>query len=65
MPGQTGFLLPPRDIHGLAVGLDELAADAALRDRLGAEGRQRFTDVFRHRHMTHRNAHLYQRLLEE
>jgi glycosyltransferase involved in cell wall biosynthesis len=65
IPGQTGYLLPPRDVDGLAKAIDELAADAALRDRLGAEGRRRFADVFRHEHMTRRTRELYERLLGE
>jgi glycosyltransferase involved in cell wall biosynthesis len=63
VPGQTGYLLAPRDINGLAKAIDELAADAALRDRLGAEGRRRFADVFRHETMTQRTRELYERLL--
>ncbi|MGH7138517.1 MAG: glycosyltransferase, partial [Pirellulales bacterium] len=60
---QTGYLLPPRDVDGLAKAIDELAADAALRDRLGAEGRRRFAEVFRHEHMTQRTRVLYEQLL--
>jgi glycosyltransferase involved in cell wall biosynthesis len=61
--GQTGYLLPPRDVAGLVRALDELIADPALRDRLGAEGRRRFADVFRHQHMTERTRELYEMLL--
>ncbi len=60
---QTGFLLPPRDIGKLADALSQLAADAALRARLGAEGRRRFTDRFRHETMTAQIRALYERLL--
>lgn len=63
IPGQTGYLLRPRDVDGLVKGIDELAADAVLRDRLGAEGRRRFADVFRHETMTRRTRELYERLL--
>jgi glycosyltransferase involved in cell wall biosynthesis len=63
--GQTGYLLPPRDVDGLVGALDELIADPALRDRLGAEGRRRFADVFRHQHMTQRTRELYEGLLAE
>jgi len=44
--GETGFLVSPQDVYGLAAALKNLAADAALRDRLGQEGRRRFTDQF-------------------
>jgi glycosyltransferase involved in cell wall biosynthesis len=64
IPGQTGYLLPPRDVDGLARAIADLAADAALRDRLGAEGRRRFAEVFRHEHMTQRTRELYERLLQ-
>jgi glycosyltransferase involved in cell wall biosynthesis len=65
LPGQTGFLLPPRDIQGLTDALNALVADAGLRDRLGQEGRRRFTDVFRHENMTQQIRNLYERLLNE
>ena len=60
---QTGFLIPPRDVDRLAGALKCLAADAALRDRLGQEDRRRFTDVFRHERMTDQLRALYERLL--
>jgi hypothetical protein len=34
-----------------------------LRDELGARGRERFTDRFRHERMTHELRTLYQRIL--
>lgn len=37
----TGILVPPGDAVALAAALDRLAADAALRERLGAGGRRR------------------------
>ena len=41
-----------------------LAADPALRDRLGQEGRRRFTDVFRHERITAQLRQLYQDVLD-
>lgn len=63
IPGQTGILVPPRDIAGLAAALSTLAADPALRDRMGREGRQRFTDLFRHEQMTAQLRTLYEKVL--
>ena len=63
IPGATGFLVPPRDIPNLAGGMAILAADSALRERFGQEGRRRFTDIFRHERMTEQLRELYQRVL--
>lgn len=64
IPNATGFLLRPRDFSGLEAAILELAADADLRTRLGAEGRARFAETFRHETMTARLRLLYLRLLE-
>ena len=48
----------------MAEKLALLAADPALRDRLGAEGRRRCSDVFRHDYMTARLREIYRRVLE-
>ncbi|MGE0610601.1 MAG: glycosyltransferase family 4 protein [Pirellulales bacterium] len=58
--GQTGCLLPPRDIAGLAAALVELAGNARLRRQLGGEGRKRCEQVFRHEFMTERIRNLYE-----
>ena len=63
LDGQTGFLLPPRSIEPLAEALIRLAGDAALRERLGRAGRERFTEQFRHEHMTRQLRGLYEQLL--
>jgi glycosyltransferase involved in cell wall biosynthesis len=44
--GETGFLIGPRDVAALSDRLERLAADPALRARLGAAGRKRALDVF-------------------
>jgi len=62
--GETGYLLPPQSIEPLAEALIRLAGDAELRQRLGHCGRQRFTEQFRHEHMTRQLRALYQHLLE-
>ncbi len=63
IPNVTGVLLPPQSIDELAYAICSLAADPQLRERLGAEGRRRFTDQFRHEHMTSQLRALYVRLL--
>lgn len=44
--GETGFLVPGRDVAALSDRLQRLAADKDLRDRLGAAGRKRALEVF-------------------
>ena len=60
---QTGYLVRPRDVEGLAEAISRLAADPKLRERMGAEGRRRFTDLFRHERMTAELRALYEKLL--
>jgi glycosyltransferase involved in cell wall biosynthesis len=43
---ETGFLLRPGDVPGLAARVLELAGDAALRERLGRRGQQLAMDRF-------------------
>jgi glycosyltransferase involved in cell wall biosynthesis len=62
--GQTGYLVPPRDVAALADAVAVLASDSGTRQRLGAEGRRRFTDQFRRETMTRRIRELYDKLLE-
>jgi glycosyltransferase involved in cell wall biosynthesis len=64
IPGETGYLLPPRDVQALIGALGDLIVNTALRERLGGEGRRRFAEVFRHEHMTEQTRALYTRLLE-
>lgn len=60
---ETGILLPPKSVDELSKALVGLAADPALRARLGSEGRQRFTEQFRHEHMSRQLRDLYERVL--
>jgi glycosyltransferase involved in cell wall biosynthesis len=63
LPNETGFLLPAKAVDTLADAILALANDSSLRDRLGQGGAMRFTDQFRHQHMTAEIRNLYQRLL--
>jgi glycosyltransferase involved in cell wall biosynthesis len=44
--GETGFLIPPRAVPPLADALRKLAADPALRARMGAAGLLRAREKF-------------------
>ena len=59
IPGETGYLVPPRSIPELSDALSELARDSSLRQRLGETGRARFTDQFRHETMTKQIREVY------
>ena len=63
IPGETGYLLPVEEIAGLADAIGELAESAELRDRLGQNGRERFTEIFRHQTMTAQIREVYQQVL--
>jgi glycosyltransferase involved in cell wall biosynthesis len=65
LPGQTGYLVPPRDVPALAAALAELAADAPLRARLGAAGRQFARQRFDAKTMVDQIERLYLRLAEQ
>jgi len=60
--GQTGFLIPPRDVAAVTAALTQLAADPSLRQQLGNTGRSRFADQFRHETMTRRVREVYERV---
>ena len=63
IPGETGYLLPPRSVDEMTEALIELAGDAPLRARLGRTGRERFTDRFRHQTMTRQIRDVYASVL--
>ncbi len=63
--GETGFLLPPHDIPGMAQAILRLSGDSALRAKLGETGRARFTEQFRHQTMTRRLREVYERVLAD
>ena len=63
IPNETGYLLPSQSIAELPNALCELATDPALRLRLGATGRARFREQFRHQFMTQRIREVYAEVL--
>jgi glycosyltransferase involved in cell wall biosynthesis len=46
VPGETGLLVPPRQVAPLAAALARLAADPPLRAAMGTAGRMRACDLF-------------------
>jgi glycosyltransferase involved in cell wall biosynthesis len=44
--GETGMLVPPRDVEALRAALERLLGDAELRSRLGAAARERVREHF-------------------
>jgi glycosyltransferase involved in cell wall biosynthesis len=44
--GETGYLVPPRDVQGLREALERLLADRELRRRFGEAGRRRAAERF-------------------
>lgn len=65
IPGETGFLLPPRSVAEMTEAILELASDSALRDRLGHTGRAKFTDQFRHETMTRHVREVYDQVFAD
>jgi D-inositol-3-phosphate glycosyltransferase len=44
--GETGLVVPPRDVDALRLALERLLGDRELRRRLGAAGRRRAEERF-------------------
>jgi rhamnosyl/mannosyltransferase len=63
--GETGFNVEVGDADGLAGTLNRLLADAPLRERLGAQARQRYLQEFDAVRMTKRMISLYRSLLPD
>jgi len=61
--GETGRLVDPGDVDGLARGLSELAQDAALREAMGSRGRKRAVEGFGWPALAARTVALYEELL--
>ena len=60
--GETGFLVPVRDPAALGAALARLAADPALRARMGEAGRTRALDLYDEVKVVHRQLELIGRL---
>ena len=62
--GETGLVVPAGDASELARAVRQLLADGALRERLGAEARQRVRGVFHQDVMNERILKIYSDVLE-
>lgn len=63
--GETGLLLPPRDVDGLAHAMIRLLDDPALRESMGQAGRTRLEMHFNPERMVDETEALYQRILTQ
>jgi glycosyltransferase involved in cell wall biosynthesis len=63
IPGETGFLVPPRDSQGFAAALRPLLDSPSLRERMGKAGRERVASHFSLTDMRRRTLDLYRELL--
>jgi glycosyltransferase involved in cell wall biosynthesis len=61
---ETGILVPPKSIDELAMAIDRLVADPALRRRLGEQGRAICRERFDHHFMTSQIRDVYQQVLK-
>jgi glycosyltransferase involved in cell wall biosynthesis len=62
VPGETGFVVPPRNPDRLAESLRTLLKDAELRTRMGLAGRARVIRDFQERDMVQRTIDLYRKV---
>ncbi|HBR15673.1 MAG TPA: hypothetical protein DD723_09095 [Candidatus Omnitrophica bacterium] len=63
--GETGILVEPKDVAGLAEALSALLKDGALRKRMGEAGRDRVDQVFSMEEMVARYERLYEELKDK
>jgi len=62
--GETGYLIPPRDIPRLTTAMDDLIKSPRLRESFGEAGRKRCVEVFDRKKMSQQIRQLYVKLLE-
>ena len=63
VPGETGFLVPPRDPVALAGAIRDLLANEQDRRRMGEAGRRRVAAFFDEKTMVSRTIDLYRMML--
>ncbi len=63
--GETGLLVPARNLAALADAIIGLASDECMRQKFGEEGRGRFTEQFRHEFMTECIRDVYRQVLDQ
>jgi glycosyltransferase involved in cell wall biosynthesis len=63
LDGETGVVVPPDNEAALRQALEPLLANAALRERLGAAGRQRYEASFTFDHMLDKTVAVYEAVL--
>jgi glycosyltransferase involved in cell wall biosynthesis len=61
--GETGLLVPPKDVPGIAEALQYTFSDRALRQYMGLMGQDRLETCFSAARMVDATAALYNRLL--
>lgn len=61
--GETGFVVPLRDVSGLAEAMRTLAGDPDVARNMGQAGRRRVMERFTRGMMTQRHVELYEKLL--
>jgi glycosyltransferase involved in cell wall biosynthesis len=63
--GETGFLVPPGDVAGVATAVIRLLRDAELAGRMGAQGRALVREQFAEAQMVERIEQLYRQVVGE
>ena len=61
--GETGFIVPPRDLAALRSKIELLLGDPALQARMGAAGRARVEKVFTWEQSARRGLELYRKVM--
>ena len=56
--GETGFVVPPRNVHAVRFAIDELCRDPVLRSRMGTAARGRACDELAYDRLVERLAPL-------
>lgn len=62
--GETGYLIPPRDVSRLTAAMDDLIQSPHLRESFGEAGRKRCAEAFDRKKMSQQIRALYVKLLE-